>query len=204
MSEHRGIPPDVEAKLFQLERVVGEAKTVPLSASVMINRSELDGLVADLREALPDELTQARWVIKERDDILERAQVDADDILDQARAEQARMVSEQEVVRQAESEAQRIVTDAREHARRIRLEAEDYVDAKLANFEVVLNKTLGAVERGRAKLRGGLDSDALGSEDQEGEEFEEGSGSTGDATALGGTGIDVPLDDDPFEADSQR
>ena len=49
MSEQRGVPPDVEAKLFQLERLVGEAKTVPLSASVMLNRSELDGLVADLR-----------------------------------------------------------------------------------------------------------------------------------------------------------
>lgn len=204
MSEQRGIPPDVEAKLFQLERLVGEAKTVPLSASVMINRSELDGLVADLREALPDELTQARWVIKERDDILERAQVDADDILDQARDEQVRLVSGQEVVRQAEVAAQRIVTDAREHARRIRLEAEDYVDAKLANFEVVLNKTLGAVERGRAKLRGGLDSDALGSDDQDAEERDEGPDGTGEAAALGGTGIDVPLDDDPFEADPQR
>jgi hypothetical protein len=73
MSDHGGVPPDVEAKLHQLERLVAEAKAVPLSASVMVNRAEIDGLVDDLREALPDELTQARWVVKERDEILERA-----------------------------------------------------------------------------------------------------------------------------------
>ena len=161
MSENRGVPPDVEAKLHQLEQLVVEAKAVPLSASIMLNRAEIDGLVADLRDALPDELTQARWVIQERDEILERAQADADRILEDARAERDRLVAEQEVARAAQAEADRLVADSREQARQMRLEAEDYVDAKLANFEVVLQKTLGAVERGRAKLRGGLDSDRL-------------------------------------------
>ena len=161
MSEQRGVPLDVEAKLHQLERLVAEAKAVPLSASIMLNRAEVDGLMHDLREALPDELTQARWVIRERDEILERAQADADRLIGDGKAERDRLVSEQEVVRTADSEAERILEDAREHARRIRLEAEDYVDAKLANFEVVLSKTLGAVERGRAKLRGETDTDRL-------------------------------------------
>src|SRR5690606_26009828 len=118
-------------------------------ASIMVNRAEVDGLVADVRDALPEELTQARWVVKERDEILERAESDAARILEDARAERDRIVTQQEVVRAAEREAIRVVDEAREHARQIRLEAEDYVDAKLANFEVVLNKTLSAVEKGR-------------------------------------------------------
>lgn len=192
MSDHGGVPPDVEAKLHQLERLVAEAKAVPLSASVMLNRAEIDGIVADLREALPDELTQARWVVTERDDILARAQADADEIVTEARAEQQRLVSEQEVVRVAGEESERIVSGAREHARQLRLEAEDYVDAKLATFEVVLQKTLGAVERGREKLRGGLQTDALGSDDEDGVD----EAPTGHRSA-----IDVPLDDEPGDAD---
>jgi hypothetical protein len=54
----------------------------------------------------------------------------------------------------ATREADRVIEEANENARKMRLEVEDYVDAKLANFEVVLHKTLGAVERGRDKLRG--------------------------------------------------
>ena len=35
----------------------------------------------------------------------------------------------------------------------MRGEVDDYVDTKLANFEVVLDKTLAAVHRGREKLQ---------------------------------------------------
>ncbi len=161
MSEPRGVPPDVEAKLHQLDRLVSEAKGVPLSASVMVNRAEVDALVGELRSSLPDELTQARWVIKERDEILERAHADANRLMDDARAERDRLISEQEIVRTAERDAHRLIDDAREHARQIRLEAEDYVDAKLANFEVVLHKTLSAVEKGRQRLRGRIAADDL-------------------------------------------
>ncbi len=198
MSEPRGVPPDVEAKLHHLERLVGGAKTVPLSASVMLNRAEIDGIVADLREALPDELTQARWVVKERDEILERAQVDADEILSDARTERDRLISQQAVVQGADAEAERVVGDAREHARRIRLEAEDYVDAKLANFEVVLHKTLSAVERGRHKLRGGLDTDALDSDalDHDHAAAAEASQEPSVHEPRSNPGIDIPLDDE--------
>jgi vacuolar-type H+-ATPase subunit H len=165
MSDTPGMPLDLEAKLLQLQQLVDDAKAVPLSASVMINRAEIDGLLEDMRATLPDELTQARWVIRERDEILERAQADADRMLADARAESERLISEQEVVRSAQREAAQIVEDARERGRQIRLEAEDYVDAKLANFEVVLTKTLTAVEKGRARLRGQLDTDQLAEDD---------------------------------------
>jgi vacuolar-type H+-ATPase subunit H len=165
MSDSPGMPLDLEAKLLQLQQLVDDAKAVPLSASVMINRAEIDGLLEDMRATLPDELTQARWVIRERDEILERAQTDADRMLTDARGESERLVSEQEVVRTAQREAARIVEEARERGRQIRLEAEDYVDAKLANFEVVLTKTLTAVEKGRARLRGHLDTDQLSEDD---------------------------------------
>lgn len=155
---------DLEAKLHQLERMVSEAKAVPLSASIMLNRAEVDGLIGELRAALPEEVKQARWIVKERDELLQRAEQESDQLLADAREERERLISRTEVAQAANREADRIVEDAREQARQIRLEAEDYVDAKLANFEVVLHKTLSAVERGREKLRGRLDADELAAE----------------------------------------
>jgi cell division septum initiation protein DivIVA len=161
MSDSHGVPVDVEARLSYLERLVRDAKPVPLSASVMVNRAEVVEVLASIRDTLPEEVTQARWVVKERDDILERAGSDAGRLIEDAEAERDRLVSEQEVMRTARRDADRILEEAQEQARQMRLEAEDYVDAKLANFEVVLHKTLGAVEKGRAKLRGRLDTDQL-------------------------------------------
>lgn len=156
-----GAPLDLEVKLSALEAMVRDAKAVPLSASIMLNRAEAEGLVSELIASTPEQVRQARLLVKERDELIENARVEANRILNEAKAERDRRISRTEVIQAANREADRIVTEAREEARTIRLEAEDYVDAKLANFEVVLHKTLGAVERGREKLRGRLDSDSL-------------------------------------------
>lgn len=155
------LPVDVEAKLHQLEIMVAEAKAVPLSASIMLNRGEIDGLVTELRDALPEEIRRARWILKERDEILDKSKRESAKMIEEAQSERERLVSKTDVVQAASREADRILEEAEERARQIRLEAEDYVDAKLANFEVVLQKTLAAVERGREKLRGRLDQDDL-------------------------------------------
>ena len=155
------VPVDVAGLVDALERLVAEARAMPLSSSVMVNRGELVALLQQLREVLPEELERARWVVREQDGILEHARTDAAEIVADARAEHERLLSEQEVVRAAKAESDRIVDAANGTARRIRLEAEDYVDAKLANFEVVLHKTLTAVERGRERLSGRLDVDEL-------------------------------------------
>jgi cell division septum initiation protein DivIVA len=160
-AQRNGLPVDVESRLHQLEIMVAEAKAVPLSASIMLNRAEVDDLVTDLRDSLPDELRQARWILKQRDEILEKARREGAALLEEAEEERRRLVSRTDVVSAANREADRIVEDARVQASQLRLEAEDYVDAKLANFEVVLQKTLAAVERGREKLRGRLDTDDL-------------------------------------------
>lgn len=152
---------DVESHLSHLEQLVAEARPVPLSASVMVNRKEIDELLAALRAALPEELRQARWVLKERDDLVAQGQREAEQLIADAQAEQRRLVSDTEVVRASRREAERIVDEAREQARVLRLEAEDYVDSKLANFEIVLHKTLATVEKGRERLRGRLATDEL-------------------------------------------
>lgn len=152
---------DVESLLSQMEQLIAEARPVPLSASVMVNRNDFDELIAEMRAGLPEELRQARWIIKERDEVLAQAARESEQILDDAHRERDRLVSEEEVVRSAQREAERILEEAREAARTLRLEAEDYVDGKLATFEITLQKTLKAVEKGRDRLRGRLATDEL-------------------------------------------
>jgi vacuolar-type H+-ATPase subunit H len=135
---------------------------MPMSASCIVNRTDVLTLLDEVREMLPSELREAQFVIKDRDEVIDEGQRRAERMLADAEAERDRLVSETEVVRQAEREADRVIDDANEQARRMQIEVDDYVDAKLANFEVVLHKVLTAVERGRDKLRGRQELDALG------------------------------------------
>jgi len=144
---------DAETLLRRVIEVVTNAKSVPLSSSVMVVKDEVLELLEDALERLPDEVRQARWMLKERDEFLAKVAREGDDILESARVRAERMVERQEIVREARHTAQRVVDDARDEARRLRLEAEDYCDQKLAAFEIVLERTLKTARAGREKLQ---------------------------------------------------
>ncbi len=163
---------DVQNKVDEIVAAVENARSMPMSASCVVNRAELIGLLNDLKAALPAELAQAQSVMADHEQVVAGAQAEAERIIQGAHTERGSLISDTEVVRQAQSQADRILAEARAEVDTKRAEADDYVDSKLANFEVVLTKTLGAVGRGRTKLRG--DAGVFESEpggDTDGEEF---------------------------------
>jgi cell division septum initiation protein DivIVA len=159
---------DVQNKLDEIVAAVSSARAMPMSASCVVNRAELLSKLEELREALPGSLAQAQELIGDREQMVERARQEAERIIETAHAERGSLISDTEVARRSQNEADRILAEARQEAEEIRAEADDYVDSKLANFEVVLTKTLGSVGRGREKLLGtGPGTDENGYEDDD-------------------------------------
>lgn len=159
---------DVQKKLDEIVDAVGNARSMPMSASCVVNRGELLSLLEEVREALPGSLAQAQELLGGHEQLSEQARQEAERIVAAAHTERSTLISETVIARTAQEEADRILADARRDAEEIRAEADDYVDSKLANFEVVLNKTIGSVDRGREKLLGrgpGLDAQGYADED---------------------------------------
>ncbi|CAN5511954.1 hypothetical protein BH10ACT1_BH10ACT1_28300 [soil metagenome] len=149
----RNQPVDAEELLKRVADLISGARPMPLSASAMINKEEVLELLEEAISRLPDELREARWLRKEREEYLTKMRADGDEILDAARAHAERMVQRTEVVKAAEHRARRIIDGAEAEARRLRLECEDFCDQKLAGFEIVLERTLKLVGSGREKLQ---------------------------------------------------
>ena len=143
---------DIAARLQQLEEAVKEARSMPLSSSAILNRDEILEMIAGMRDALPEEIKQARWVVKDREELMTKAHREAEGLVSKARSEQSRMVAKESVVQEAQEEAERVLADAREQARQIRLEAEDYVDSKLAQFEAWMGRIQEAIGQSDAAL----------------------------------------------------
>ncbi|MEU6813798.1 ATP synthase F0 subunit B [Streptomyces sp. NPDC046860] len=159
---------DVQNKLDEIVSAVSGARSMPMSASCVVNRAELLALLEEVRQALPGSLEQAQELIGDRDQMVQQARHEAERIIETARAERGSLIAGTEVARHSQAEADRILAEARAEAEQVRAEADDYVDSKLANFEVVLTKTLGSVGRGREKLLGtgpGLDEHGYEDED---------------------------------------
>ena len=160
---------DVHSTIDQILALVKNARSMPMSGSCVVNRGELVQLVSDLREQLPAELQDARWVLERREAIIgdgreqagrivEDARAQAGRIVESAQAERARLVAQTEITAAATEEAERLVRDAHAGAEQVRDETDSYVDRKLAAVEVLLDETLVAVEHGRRTLAGRVES----------------------------------------------
>jgi vacuolar-type H+-ATPase subunit H len=145
---------DVQKKLDEIAATVSSARSMPMSASCVVNRAELLAMLEEVSAALPASLSQAEELLGDREQMVAEARTEAQRIIESAHAERGSLVSETQIARQSKDEAERIVAEARREADEIKAEADDYVDSKLANFEVVLTKTIGSVDRGREKLLG--------------------------------------------------
>lgn len=156
---------DTEALLDEIETLLADARPLPLTTSVIVSRGDLEDLVADLRAALPEEVREARWVLRERDEVIAAAQREAEQLREDGRAEAERLAGQTEVARLARREGDRILAEAREQARSLKLEAEDYVDARLAGFEQLLRRTLESVVKGRERFRVGSAAVSLPEDD---------------------------------------
>ena len=145
---------EIHDTLDELARAIESARAVPMSASCMVNRGEVLGLLDKARRELPSDLTRADSLLSDADGVIADARRAGDEIIAEAHQEKMRLVAETEVHAQAEREASRIIAGANTEAERMQREIDDYIDAKLANFELVLTKTLEAVARGRDKIAG--------------------------------------------------
>ena len=151
--ERYGEPVDTEVLLRRVLDLVNGAPKLPLSSSVRLERDELVELLEEAINRLPEEMRQARWLLREREEFLAKVQREADEILAAARERAERIVQRTELVREAQRVARRTIDEANEEARRLRHEAEDYCDQKLASFEIVLERIAKTVTAGRQRLQ---------------------------------------------------
>ena len=143
---------DAEQLLRRAVDIIAMAPTMPLSSSPRIDRDEIIELLEEALHRLPDEMRQARWMVKERQEFVAKTRREADELLEAARVQAERMVQRTEVVRAAEHRARQINEAAETDARRLRHETEDFLDQRLGSFEILLDRLSKTVAAGRQKL----------------------------------------------------
>jgi cell division septum initiation protein DivIVA len=156
---------EVHAKLAELRRLVEEARSMPMSASAVVNRKEVLALLDELGGSIDAALGEAREVLGRRAEVVEEGRREAEQIVSDARNERDAVISDTEVFKLAKRQADELLESARAEAEGLRRETDDYVDAKLANFEITLERTTEAVRRGRERLAGRTALDSLTDEE---------------------------------------
>lgn len=132
---------------------VQEARSVPLSRDgALVNRQEVIESLEKLKAQLPDDVQVANEILEAKESVIDEGRRAAEALLEKAKDQARRLISEHSVLAQAQREAQGLLQMAEIEVEKMRLETNRYIDARLANFEVALHKTLDAVKRGREKM----------------------------------------------------
>jgi cell division septum initiation protein DivIVA len=145
---------EIQNLVEELEAVIENSK-VPFGGGNnkrVVDTQEIYNILDDIRDVFPEEFSNARRILKERDEILIHAQQQADSIVADAQQQAAIIASDQEIVRLAQQQADDIRDQAQQYERDTRYNAEEYAENVLAHLEDNLKSITGQVTRCRQTL----------------------------------------------------
>lgn len=144
----------MEQIIEEIEEYIDGCKFQPLSSTkIIVNKEELEELIAELRAKTPEEIKRYQKIISNKEAILADAQAKADQIIAQAQIQTSELVSEHQIMQQAYAQANEVVMIATKQAQDIldnatneansfRMSAMNYADDQLRSIEEVLSNSI--------------------------------------------------------------
>ncbi len=145
---------EIESLVDELEQMVTEAKS-PFTGGQqkkILDADDIFEILDEIRRVFPQEFSDARRIIKEEQETLDRAQQQANSIIADAQQQAMILAGDQEIVRLAQQQAESIRDQAAQYERDTRYNAEEYADTVLAHLEENLKSLTGTVTRVRQTL----------------------------------------------------
>ncbi len=128
------------------------SQRVPMTHKVIIDERALLTIVDEMRIRIPEEIREARRVMRARDQIPQSAQMEAERIVQEAREQSEQMIRDEEIVKQAEAYALQLAQEAEERLDASREEMDLYALSMLRDLEGRLESHLTSIRRGVAAL----------------------------------------------------
>ncbi len=155
---------DILQLIEEIEDIIDQAGSVPLTKKVMVDADEISEILNEMRSKLPDAIREATVITEDRQGILDEAKrtaeqtrqaalADADRIRNEAQQQMQRMINEHDITQNAENLSKDIIAKSEQNARNVTLQATTYIDDMFASTQDRLKEMLSAIESSRNELR---------------------------------------------------
>ena len=114
----------------------------------VVDDRALLAIVDEMRVRIPEEIREARRILREREQIPQSAQMEAEQIIQEAREQADQLVRDEEVVKEAEARAQQMIEEAEEQMEASREEMDVYALNMLRDLERRMQSHLSSIQRG--------------------------------------------------------
>ena len=159
MTTSRDAGDDLLHILDELDELIANARSMPMSASAIVNREAARHLIERARDAVPTAVHRAEKIVADADAVLAQGRAESERLVQYAQEESERLVAGENIVRMANDRADSIVAAAEDRAASLRHGADEYSDRALASLEAEVAKITEQIRAGREVLAGRLGDD---------------------------------------------
>ncbi len=149
--------------ITKLEEMLNEARPSILTGKTSIDRNEFYDVIdriravfSDMERDLPNEITQARRVVMDREKVLTDAQSKARQIIAAAEADAEQLIDEHVLVRRAQERALQILDENKTYVKQLRQGTKDYIQGTLGRVEEIVGAALKAFNQTVKETEAGL------------------------------------------------
>ena len=159
MTTSRDAGEDLLRILDELAELISSARSMPMSASAIVNRENALHLIDRARDAVPSAVRRAEKIVADADAVLAEGRAESERLVQYAQEESERLVAGENIVRMAEDRAREIVSEAKRSAASLREGADDYVASSLDELAHLISDLSRRTDAGRRKIaeRRGVD-----------------------------------------------
>jgi len=145
---------NLEELINMLDDMILSGWSLPMTnGKCVVDREKFKDLIQDIRLNLPPEIRQAKAVVADRNNILEKARIEANDIIEKAKEKAERLSSNEEVLKIANAKANEVMANAMKRSKEIKQNTSSYTEGILENMEEMLTKTILEVKQTRQQIK---------------------------------------------------
>ena len=124
----------------------------------MLDVEEVREILGEIREAMPQEIRQAKAIVADRKQIIDDAKREAETIVRVAEERARAMVNQDEIVRQAQQKANEMLAQAQTRFREMRKASNEYIDDLMRRTDEGLAANLAELRKTRQEIKSTLRS----------------------------------------------
>jgi len=144
----------IEEILEIMHETLDKAMQVPFSnKKSLIDVEKMRELVEEISLNMPNEIKQAKSLVRDRKSIVDEAKQEGDTIIKRAEERAKQLVSQQEITRLAQQRANEIMASAQAKSKELRSTTNEYIDNALSGVEELLQHDLVNIKKARNALK---------------------------------------------------
>ena len=145
---------EFEKIIDKMEDILDSAWRLPMSGGrSVVDASEIEKLIQDLRLALPSEISEANRIIENKNQIIKTAKNNCEEIYRVARNKVESMVDDHEIVKLAKEREMEIARDLKERSDKMIKNSKEIIEKSLTELETVILSSMEQIKNVKKCLK---------------------------------------------------